>query len=154
MPSYQLTVNGVSHKVEADADMPLLWALRDLIGLTGTKYGCGIGACSACAVLIDGKATQSCQTTVADVGTAKIVTIEGLAKGAHLHVVQQAWVDHDVPQCGYCQSGQVVAAVGLLQAKPHPTDAEIDEAMSGHICRCGTYPRIKEAIKAVAGGAK
>lgn len=154
MPSYQLNVNGVNHKVEAEADMPLLWALRDLIGLTGTKYGCGIGSCSACAVLVGGKATQSCQMTVAQVGAAKIVTIEGLAKGGNLHRVQQAWIEHDVPQCGYCQSGQIIAAVALLQTKKKPTDAEIEKAMAGHICRCGTYPRIREAIKALAGGSK
>lgn len=154
MPSYVLNINGGSHKVEAEPDMPLLWVLRDLVGLTGTKYGCGIGSCSACAVLLDGKAVQSCQVTVADVRAAKVVTIEGLAKNDKLHPVQQAWVEHDVPQCGYCQSGQIVAAVGLLQAKPHPTDQEIDEAMAGHLCRCGTYPRIRQAIKAVAGATK
>ena len=154
MPSYQLNVNGVNHKVEAEADMPLLWALRDLIGLTGTKYGCGIGSCSACAVLVNGEAAQSCQMRVADVGTAKVVTIEGLAKGDKLHPVQQAWIEHDVAQCGYCQPGQIIAAAALLQAKKKPTDAEIDSAMAGHICRCGTYPKIREAIKSLAGGGK
>lgn len=154
MPSYQLNVNGVAHKVEADGDMPLLWVLRDLIGLTGTKYGCGIGSCSACAVLVNGQPTQSCQLAVSDVAGKKIVTIEGLAKGEVLHPVQQAWVDHDVAQCGYCQPGQIIAAVALLQSKKRPTDAEIDAAMAPHICRCGTYPRIREAIKAAAGGTK
>jgi aerobic-type carbon monoxide dehydrogenase small subunit (CoxS/CutS family) len=150
MPTYQLHVNGSSKTVEAAADMPLLWVLRDLLDLTGTKFGCGIGACSACAVLVDGKEAQSCQLVVSEVGSKKIVTIEGLSKDG-THPVQKAWMEQDVPQCGYCQAGQIIAAVSLLKQKPHPTDADIDEAFSGHICRCGTYPRIKKAVKAAAG---
>jgi isoquinoline 1-oxidoreductase subunit alpha len=154
MAAYQLNVNGTSHSVEATEDMPLLWVLRDILGLTGTKFGCGIGACSACTVLLDGKATQSCQLTVADIGSKKVVTIEGIATKAGLHPVQQAWIEHDVPQCGYCQAGQIMAGVSLLAENPHPNDADIDRAFRGHICRCGTYPRIKEAMKALAGSGK
>ncbi len=126
--------------------MPLLWVLRDLLQLTGSKYGCGVGSCGACAVLMDDEEIRSCTTTVAEVGKGKIVTIEGLSSGGN-HPVQKAWMEHDVPQCGYCQSGQIIAAAALLKAKPKPTDADIDEAMSGHICRCGTYTRIRAAIK-------
>ena len=153
MPTYQISVNGAPHSVDAAPDMPLLWVLRDLLGLTGTKFGCGIGACSACAVLIDNKEAQSCQTTIADVGGKKIKTIEGISPDGS-HPVQKAWIEHDVPQCGYCQAGQVIAAVSLLNRKPHPTDADIDQAFAGHVCRCGTYPRIREAVKAAAGGHK
>ena len=126
--------------------MPLLWVLRDMLQLTGSKYGCGVGSCGACAVLKDGEEIRSCTTTVAEVGKGKIVTIEGLSADG-THPVQKAWMEHDVPQCGYCQSGQIIAATALLKAKPKPTDADIDEAMSGHICRCGTYTRIRAAIK-------
>ncbi len=126
--------------------MPLLWVLRDLLQLTGSKYGCGVGSCGACAVLMDDEEIRSCTTTVAEVGKGKIVTIEGLS-AAGIHPVQRAWLEHDVPQCGYCQSGQIIAATALLKAKPRPSDADIDEAMSGHICRCGTYSRIRAAIK-------
>lgn len=153
MPLYKLSVNGKVNNVEAEADMPLLWALRDLIGLTGTKYGCGIGACGACSVLIDGKATKSCMTTVGDVGNAKVTTIEGLASSG-LHPLQKAWIEHDVSQCGYCQTGQIMAAAGLLKENPKATDAQIIEAMDGNLCRCGTYVRILEAVRAVAKGAK
>lgn len=153
MPTYSINVNGTPRTVEAPADMPLLWVLRDLLGLTGSKFGCGIGACGACTVMLDGRETQSCQTTVADVGHSKVVTIEGLSPDGS-HPLQKAWIEHDVPQCGYCQAGQIMAAAALLKRKPHPTDADIDAALSGNICRCGTYPRIKEAIKAVAGGNK
>ena len=127
-------------------DTPLLWALRDGLNLTGTKYGCGIAACGACTVHLDGVAVRSCQTPLADVGAALITTIEGLGTPAALHAVQSAWVAHQVAQCGYCQSGQIMQAVSLLAETPAPTDAEIDDAMSGNLCRCGTYPRIRAAI--------
>jgi len=140
-----ITINGTTVSVEADPDMPLLWALRDIVGLTGTKFGCGIAACGACTVLIDGEPVRSCSIPVGDV-SGQVTTIESLetAEGK-LHMVQQAWIDHQVAQCGYCQPGQIMAAVALLQQKPHPTDADIDEAMS-NLCRCGTYPRIRAAI--------
>ena len=139
-----LDVNGRAYQVNSPPDTPLLWVLRDELGLTGTKYGCGIAACGACTVLIDGQAMRSCQTPVSALGAAKITTIEGLG-GAH--PVQQAWVRHDVPQCGYCQSGQIMSAVGLLARNPHPDDAAISAAMDGNICRCGAYQRIRAAIK-------
>jgi aerobic-type carbon monoxide dehydrogenase small subunit (CoxS/CutS family) len=150
MPQYKLSVNGVQRTVEATADMPLLWVLRDHLDLTGAKFGCGIGSCSACTVLIDGEEAQSCQVTMGEVGKGKITTIEGLSKDGS-HPVQKAWVEHDVPQCGYCQSGQVLAAVALLKKKPHPSDADIDQAFAHHICRCGTYQRVRDAVKAAAG---
>jgi aerobic-type carbon monoxide dehydrogenase small subunit (CoxS/CutS family) len=153
MPTYTINVNGSQRSVEAAPDTPLLWVLRDLLGLTGTKFGCGIGACSACTVLLDGKEAQSCQYTVADVKSAKVTTIEGLSKDGS-HPVQRAWIEHDVPQCGYCQAGQIMGAVALLDRKPNPTDADIDEAFRYHVCRCGTYPRIREAVKAAAGAKK
>ena len=146
MALYKLNINGKVQSVEAEAGMPLLWVLRDLLQLTGSKYGCGVGSCGACAVLMDDEEIRSCTTTVAEVGKGKIVTIEGLSAAGN-HPVQKAWMEHDVPQCGYCQSGQIIAAAALLKAKPKPTDADIDEAMSGHICRCGTYTRIRAAIK-------
>lgn len=149
MPTYKINVNGKSHTVEAEADMPLLWVLRDLLGLTGTKYGCGIGSCGSCTVHLGGESTRSCQTTIADVGTKPVTTIEGLAKD-RLHPIQQAWIDVDVPQCGFCQAGQIMEAAALLKAHPKPTDAQIDEAMDGILCRCGTYARIREAIKLAA----
>ena len=127
-------------------DTPLLWALRDGLSLTGTKYGCGIAACGACTVHLDGVAMRSCQTALADVGTSQITTIEGLGTPAAMHAVQSAWVAHQVAQCGYCQSGQIMQAASLLAETPAPTDAEIDDAMSGNLCRCGTYPRIRAAI--------
>jgi isoquinoline 1-oxidoreductase alpha subunit len=139
-----LDVNGRAYQVNSSPDTPLLWVLRDELGLTGTKYGCGIAACGACTVLIDGQAMRSCQTPVSALGAAKITTIEGLGGG---HPVQQAWVRHDVPQCGYCQSGQIMSAVGLLTRNPHPDDAAISAAMDGNICRCGAYQRIRAAIK-------
>lgn len=151
MASYKLNVNGKVHAIEADADMPVLWALRDLIGLVGTKYGCGIGSCGACTVLVDGKSMKSCQMTVAEVGASKITTIEGLSANG-THPLQKAWIEHDVPQCGYCQTGQIMAAAGLLAKTPHPTDAQIVEAMDMNICRCGTYVRIVEAIKSASKG--
>jgi len=147
----RLNVNGASREFDAEADTPLLWVLREQLGLTGTKYGCGIAACGACTVHLDGVPTRSCVRPVSTVGPSeKIVTIEGLSADGS-HPVQRAWVALDVPQCGYCQSGQVMAAVALLRDKPHPTDADIDAAMS-NICRCGTYNRIRAAIHAVASG--
>lgn len=153
MPAYTLSINGTRHEVEAPADMPLLWVLRDLLGLTGTKYGCGIAQCRSCTVHLDGAPVVSCQVPVSAVGDANIRTIEGLAENGALHVLQRAWIDEDVPQCGYCQSGQLMAAAALLARTPSPTDSDIDTAMDGHICRCGTYNRIKAAIKRAAGDA-
>jgi isoquinoline 1-oxidoreductase alpha subunit len=147
--AYTLTVNGKSASVEAPADMPLLWALRDILNLKGTKYGCGIGACGACTVHVDGKPVRSCQTRVSAVKGA-ITTIEGLsAEGTH--PVQLAWQEIDVPQCGYCQAGQIMSAVALLAQKPKPTDEDIDQAMNGNLCRCATYTRIRQAIHKAAG---
>ena len=144
-----LSINGKSYDVDVESDTPLLWVLRDTIGLTGTKYGCGIAQCGACTVHIDGAATRSCQVPVGTVGSAKITTIEALAQNGKLHPVQQAWLDLDVPQCGYCQSGMMMAVVALLKDKPKPTDADIDAAIT-NICRCGTYQRIRAAIHAAA----
>jgi isoquinoline 1-oxidoreductase alpha subunit len=145
-----LRVNGKTISIEADPEMPLLWALRDVAGLTGTKFGCGIAQCGACTVLVDGEPVRSCVTPVSSV-SGEITTIEGVsAADGTLSAVQQAWIDGQVAQCGYCQSGQVLAATALLQTKPSPTDAEIDEAMSGNLCRCGTYPRIRAAIHAAS----
>jgi isoquinoline 1-oxidoreductase alpha subunit len=147
-----LSINGNSHVVDVDDDTPLLWVLRDTIGLIGTKYGCGIAQCGACTVHIDGVATRSCQVPASTIGTGKITTIESLQQDGKLHPVQQAWLDHDVPQCGYCQSGMMMAVVALLKEKPKPTDADIDKAIT-NICRCGTYQRVRAAIHAVAGNA-
>jgi len=148
MPSYSLLVNGRRRTVEAAANTPLLWILRDNLGLTGTKFGCGIAQCGACTVHLGGQATRSCVMPVSAVGTKPIITIEGLS-ATSTHRVQKAWVAEDVPQCGYCQSGQVMAAAALLRQKPQPTDAEIDAAMT-NICRCGTYQRIRAAIHRAA----
>jgi isoquinoline 1-oxidoreductase subunit alpha len=145
-----VSVNGQSHQVDVEPDTPLLWVLRDTIGLTGTKYGCGIGQCGACTVHLGGVATRSCQVPIAAVGSRPVVTIEALAANGRLHPVQQAWLEHDVPQCGYCQSGMIMAVVALLRAKPKPTDADIDATIT-NICRCGTYQRIRAAIHAAAG---
>ena len=145
-----LDVNGQRREVDAEPEMPLLWALRDVLGMTGTKYGCGIAQCGACTVHLDGQPVRSCVTPVAAAQGARITTIEGLGTPA-LHPVQQAWIELDVVQCGYCQSGQVMAAAALLAANPKPTDAQIDEAMSGNLCRCGTYPRIRQAVALAAG---
>jgi isoquinoline 1-oxidoreductase alpha subunit len=146
----KLTVNGTEHDVDAPADMPLLWVLRDMVGLTGTKFGCGIAQCGACTVHLDGAPRRSCVTPVSAAVDKKVTTIEGLsARGDH--PVQRAWAELDVVQCGYCQSGQIMAAAALLAAKPDPTDAEIDAAMSGNICRCGTYQRIRAAVHHAAG---
>jgi isoquinoline 1-oxidoreductase subunit alpha len=147
--AYKLNVNGQSFTVDAAADTPLLWVLRDMLDLKGTKYGCGIGQCRACTVHIDGKAAPSCQTPVSLVGTKAITTIEGLSADG-THPVQVAWMDVDVAQCGYCQAGQMMAAAALLAKTPHPTDKDIDAAMNGNLCRCGTYLRIREAIHKAA----
>jgi isoquinoline 1-oxidoreductase alpha subunit len=147
----RLTINGKVTTVTADPDMPLLWALRDVLGLTGTKFGCGAAFCGACTVHLDGQPVRSCQTPIGSVGTAKITTIEGLAANPLGRRLQDAWVALDVPQCGYCQAGQLMAATALLTATPNPSDDQIDAAMSGNLCRCATYLRIKAAIKQAAG---
>jgi isoquinoline 1-oxidoreductase alpha subunit len=146
----QLTVNGESRSVEVPPDMPLLWVLRDVIGLTGTKFGCGIAQCGACTVHVDGKPTRSCILPVGSIGTRRVTTIEAIGHTPAGQKIQKAWLDLEVVQCGYCQSGQIMSAVALLAAKPEPTDRDIDSAMSGNICRCGTYPRIRAAIKEAA----
>ena len=146
----KLNINGKPVEVTADPDMPLLWALRDVLGMTGTKFGCGAAFCGACTVQLDGEPVRSCQTPVSAVGTAKITTIEGLSASAWGRKLQAAWVTLDVPQCGYCQAGQLLAAEALLRATPKPTDADIDAAMSGNLCRCATYTRIRAAIKQAA----
>ncbi len=164
MPVYNLIVNGVPRTVEAPADMPLLWVLRDLLGVTGPKYGCGIGVCGACTSHINGQPKRLCirenidhedvpnsaAPMVGEVGSAPIVTIEGIASGDVLHPIQQAWIDEDVAACGYCQPGQIMRALALIAAIPNPSDADIDEAMSHNVCRCGTYVRIRAAIKRAA----
>ena len=147
-----LTINGVSKTVDAAPDMPLLWVLRDLLGMTGTKFGCGIAQCGACTVLLDGKAVRSCLLPVGAIGNRAITTIEGVGATATGAKVQKAWLDLEVIQCGYCQSGQIMSAAALLQGTPRPDDADIDAAMAGNICRCGTYVRIREAIKRAADG--
>jgi len=149
MAQYVLNVNGGVQTVDAQPDMPLLWVLRDLLNLTGTKYGCGMGLCGACTVHIDGSAMRSCQTAISDAADKQILTIEGLGKNG-LHPVQQAWIAEQVPQCGYCQPGQIMSAAALIAQKPHPTDSEIDDAMSGNLCRCATYFRIRNAIHRAA----
>jgi isoquinoline 1-oxidoreductase alpha subunit len=148
----QLNINGKIHDVDAADDMPLLWAIRDVVGLTGTKYGCGMALCGACTVHVDGQPTRSCVLPVSAVAGKKITTIEGVGGTPLGKKVQDAWVAEDVPQCGYCQSGQIMSAVALLKTKPKPTDADIDGAMSGNLCRCGTYNRIRKAIHRAAGG--
>jgi len=144
-----LKVNGAAHNLDLEPEMPLLWALRNEVGLTGTKYGCGIGARGACTVLVDGVAVRSCQVPLSRVQGKEIVTIEGLSSGGRMHPVQAAWIAEDVPQCGYCQTGQILAAVSLLRQKPNPSDADINSI--SNICRCGTYVRIRRAIKRAAG---
>ena len=150
MSVFQLNVNGHHHTVDVDGDMPLLWVLRDVLGLTGTKFGCGVSQCGACTVHLDGRAVRSCITDVGVACLSEITTIEGLSRDG-THPVQQAWIEGGVPQCGFCQPGQIMSAAALLAANPHPDDTQIDNAMRGNICRCGTYPRIKQAIKKVAG---
>lgn len=148
-----LMVNGQAHPVEAPPDMPLLWVLREQLNLTGTKFGCGVAACGACTVRVDGQPVRSCVQPVSGVVGKRIQTIEGLAQGGRLHALQQAWVDEQVPQCGYCQSGMLMAAAALLERKPRPTDADIEAAMT-NLCRCGTYQRVRRAIhRAARGGA-
>lgn len=144
-------INGKAVDYTGDGEMPLLWYLRDMAGLTGSKFGCGAGLCGACTVHVDGVAVRSCQTFMEDVEGASVTTIEGLASGDQLHALQEAWMKHDVPQCGYCQAGQIMQAASLLSENPNPSDQEIDDAMYGNICRCGTYQRIKAAIRDVAG---
>ena len=148
----KLTVNGTTHDLAAvDPATPLLWVLRDHLGLVGTKYGCGIAQCGACTVHLDGQAVRACSTPVRDVGARAVTTIEGLAgSDGRLHPLQDAWIAHDVPQCGYCQAGQIMAAAALLRVRPAPTDADIDQAMAGNLCRCGTYLRIRKAIHSAA----
>lgn len=145
----QLTINGQSHTIDADANMPILWAIRDIIGLTGTKFGCGVAQCGACVIHLDGEAVRSCVTKISRAEGKSITTIEGLSLHNN-HPLQQAWQEIDVPQCGYCHSGQIMSAAVLLRENPNPSDEDIDDAMSGNICRCGTYPRIRKAIHIAA----
>ncbi|SEO41573.1 isoquinoline 1-oxidoreductase, alpha subunit [Salinihabitans flavidus] len=145
----QITVNGTTHEVDVEEDMPLLWVLRDELGITGVKYGCGIAQCGACTVHIDGEAARACQVLAADVW-GPVTTIEGLGTPKALHAVQAAWIEHQVAQCGYCQSGQIMQAAALLAETPAPTDDDINDALSGNLCRCGTYPRIRAAVKTAA----
>lgn len=150
--AFSINVNGQDHTVDVDDDTPLLWVLRDVLGMTGTKFGCGMALCGACTVQIDGTATRSCITTIDSIGASKIVTIEAIGETPAGKKIQQAWLDREVVQCGYCQSGQIMSATALLAGNPNPSDADIDDAMSGNICRCGTYVRIREAIKQATSG--
>ncbi|MGJ8625831.1 MAG: (2Fe-2S)-binding protein [Sulfitobacter sp.] len=145
----QITVNGTVQEADVEDDMPLLWVLRDVLGITGPKYGCGIAQCGACTVHVDGVAVRSCQVLAGDLD-GEVTTIEGLGSPEALHIVQAAWVEHQVAQCGYCQSGQIMQAASFLDLNPDPTDDQIDAAMSGNLCRCGTYPRIRAAVKTAA----
>lgn len=149
MAIFNLNINGKKQQVDVDPKTPMLWVLREHINLTGTKYGCGIAACGACTIHLDGTAVRSCQLPVSAIGSKSVTTIEGLSEKGD-HPLQKAWLEHDVPQCGYCQGGQVMSAAALLKSKPNPTDEDIDAAMNGNICRCGTYVRIKAAIKTAA----
>ena len=154
MASYNITINGKKSTVEADPDTPILWVLRDSLGLTGTKFGCGASLCGACTIHLDGRAIRSCVTPISEAGGKKITTIEGLSPDRS-HPLQKAWVAEDVPQCGYCQSGMIMTAAALLAEKPKPTDADIDAVLGMHICRCGTYQRIRQAVhRAAKGGAR
>lgn len=146
MPAISLQVNGKKYTIDADPKMPLLWAIRDFVGLKGTKYGCGIAQCGACTVHLNGNPIRSCSVPLSSVANKKITTIEGVGDENSLHAVQQAWIEEQVPQCGYCQSGQIMSAVALIASKPKPSDEDIDNYMSGNICRCGTYQRIRKAI--------
>lgn len=149
MKKYTININNKKVNVEAEPDTPMLWVIRDYVGLKGTKFGCGMALCGACTIHLDGQPVRSCQTPISTVKNKKITTIEGLSNNME-HVVQQAWIEEQVPQCGYCQSGQIMSAVALLKAKPNPTDEDIDTYMSGNICRCGTYERIRKAIHRAA----
>ena len=150
--AFTIKVNGVPHSVDVDEDTPLLWVLRDVLGMTGTKFGCGVALCGACTVHVNGAPTRSCVTPISSIGNKAITTIEAVGKTPQGRAVQKAWLDIEVVQCGYCQSGQIMSAAALLAAKPKPSDADIDAAMSGNICRCGTYVRIREGIKRAARG--
>ena len=150
MANFDLRINGERVQVDVDPDTPVLWVLRDALQLVGTKYGCGVGQCGACTIHLDGVATRSCLLPVSAIGNQRITTIEGLSEKCN-HPVQQAWIEHDVPQCGYCQAGQIMSAAALLEKNSNPSDAEIDLAMNGNLCRCGTYLRVKAAIKTAAG---
>jgi aerobic-type carbon monoxide dehydrogenase small subunit (CoxS/CutS family) len=152
MPAYTLRINGEERDVDVTNDTPLLWVLRDHLDLPGTKFGCGIAQCGACTVHVDGRPVRSCSYPVSAVGNSEVTTIEGLSENGD-HPVQQAWLEHDVPQCGYCQAGQIMSAAALLNSNPNPSDADIDSAMNGNLCRCGTYLRIKRAIKTAAQNA-
>lgn len=146
----EITVNDKSYSIDVEPEMPLLWVLRDELGITGPKYGCGIAQCGACTVHVNGYAVRSCQLAIGDLGSSKVSTIEGLGTPEALHIIQETWIDHQVAQCGYCQSGQMMQAASLLSTNPNPTDDQIDAAMSGNLCRCGTYPRIRTAVKDAA----
>ena len=148
--AFTININGTPHSIDVDGDTPLLWVLRDVLGMTGTKFGCGAALCGACTVHIDGVATRSCITSIDRIDKSAVTTIEVIGATASGAKIQKAWLDHEVVQCGYCQSGQIMSASALLASNPHPTDADIDDAMSGNICRCGTYVRIREAIKLAA----
>ena len=150
--SHAITVNGISRTVDVDEDTPMLWVLRDVLGMSGTKFGCGVALCGACTMHLDGKPVRSCITPIAAAVGKRITTIEAVGATAAGRKIQQAWIELEVPQCGYCQSGQIMSATALLAAKPNPTDSDIDDAMSGNICRCGTYVRIREGIKRAAHG--
>jgi isoquinoline 1-oxidoreductase alpha subunit len=150
--SYAINVNGIARSVDVDEDIPVLWVLRDVLGMTGTKFGCGLALCGACTIHLDGKPVRSCITPIAAAVGKRITTIEAIGTTAAGKKIQQAWIDLEVPQCGYCQSGQIMSATALLATKPNPTDSDIDGAMSGNICRCGTYARIREGIKHAARG--
>jgi len=148
--AFTVNINGSPRSVDVDGDTPLLWVLRDVLGMTGTKFGCGMALCGACTVHIDGTATRSCITTIDSIGDSKVTTIEAIGATPAGAKIQQAWLEHEVPQCGYCQSGQIMSASALLASNPHPTNTDIDDAMSGNICRCGTYQRIRKAIHRAA----
>jgi isoquinoline 1-oxidoreductase alpha subunit len=148
--AFTVNINGSPRSIDVDGDTPLLWVLRDVLGMTGTKFGCGMALCGACTVHIDGTATRSCITTIESIGGSKVTTIEAIGATPSGAKIQQSWLELEVPQCGYCQSGQIMSASALLASIPHPTDSDIDDAMSGNICRCGTYVRIREAIKLAA----
>jgi len=149
--AFTIKINGAAHSVDVDGDTPLLWVLRDVLGMTGTKFGCGMALCGACTVHVDGNPTRSCITPIDSIGASEITTIEAIGTTPAGAKIQKAWLDREVPQCGYCQSGQIMSAAALLAGNPHPSDADINDAMSGNICRCGTYVRIRDAIKQAAG---